>query len=61
MVSEVEASLYIFLINGIDWTRSSHLSPLPSRHNRSCRSSRSLHSSAPLGMTEGWTNALTYL
>src|SRR5438874_155481 len=51
MSSGVETSLNISETVSIELVRLPTLSPLPSRRNRSCRSSHSLHSSTSLGMT----------
>src|SRR5437660_9359489 len=51
MSSGVETSLNISETVSIELVRHPTLSPLPSRRNRSCRSSRALHSSTSLGMT----------
>src|SRR5205823_14885290 len=55
MSTEVETSLNIYDQQQyeIELVRLPTLSPLPSRHNRPCRSSHSLHSSTSLGMTKG--------
>src|ERR1700730_6088754 len=54
MSTEVETSLDISdrKQSEIELVRLPTLSPLPSRHNCPCRSSRSLHSSTSLGMTK---------
>src|SRR5436190_21459564 len=51
MSSEVETSQYFDHEQEIELVRLPTLSPLPSRRNRLCRSSHSLHSWTSLGMT----------